>query len=55
MQLSTEPHAELDFLDLESHLRPLLFTLIDGNNIKNARKLLRGNPSLAKEALPETG
>lgn len=55
MQLWTSPHAELDFLDLESHLRPRLFTLIDGNDIKTARKLLRANPSLAEEALPETG
>ncbi|MCJ1357885.1 MAG: hypothetical protein MMC33_007881 [Icmadophila ericetorum] len=40
MRLETSPHAEIDFLDLESHLRPQLFTLIDGNNIKNAGKLL---------------
>ncbi|KAI9745949.1 MAG: hypothetical protein M1818_000630 [Claussenomyces sp. TS43310] len=51
----TSPSVEIDFLELESHLRPEIFTLIDGNNISNARKVLRANAFKSQETLPESG
>jgi ankyrin repeat protein len=53
--LFTPPHAELDIFDLDSAMRPQLFTFIDCNLIKEARKLLQANPSLVDEVEPETG
>lgn len=55
IRLHTTPNAELEFLDLDSGIRPQLLTLIDGNRLKEARELLRANPSLVDEAEPETG
>ncbi len=51
----TTPSAELEFLDLDSGIRPRLFTLIDGNCLEEARELLRANPSLVEEFEPEIG
>jgi ankyrin repeat protein len=51
----TSPNAEMEFLDLDGGIRPQLFTLIDGNRLKEARELLRANPSLVEEVEPETG
>ncbi len=53
--LFTSPHAELDILDLDSAMRPQLFTLIDCNLNKEARELLQAYPSLVDEVEPETG
>ena len=55
IKLYTEPHAELEFLDLDSGARPRLFTLIDGNLLEEAKELLRADPSLVEEIEPETG
>ena len=51
----TAPHAEVDFLDLDSGARPRLFTLIDGNLLQEAKELLRAEPSLVEKIEPETG
>ena len=42
-------------MDLDNGVRPQLFTLIDGNCLKEARKLLQANPSVIEEVEPETG
>ena len=55
IKFSTAPHAELDFLDLDSKDRPHLFALIDGNLLEEAREILRADPSLVEEVEPETG
>ena len=55
IKFETAPHAELDFLDLDSGARPPLFTLIDGNLLEEAKDLLRADPSLVEEIEPETG
>jgi ankyrin repeat protein len=54
-ELWTLRHVELDFLELESHLRPQLFTLVDANNIKAARKLLEADVSISENCLPGNG
>ncbi|KIM98419.1 hypothetical protein OIDMADRAFT_202208 [Oidiodendron maius Zn] len=55
ISLYTTPSAELEFLDLDGGIRPQLFTLIDANRLKEARELLRANPSLVEKVEPETG
>jgi hypothetical protein len=55
INLYTTPNAEREFLDLDSGIRPQLFTLIDANRLKEARELLRANPSLVEKVEPETG
>ena len=55
IRFNTTHNAELEFLDLDSNIRPQLFNLVDGSRLKEARELLRANPSLVDEVEPETG
>ncbi|KAI7970878.1 hypothetical protein EIK77_008058 [Talaromyces pinophilus] len=47
------PHAEYDFLRTEYLDRPLIFTLIDGNDVRGVRTLLTDNPSQVNARLPD--
>ena len=47
------PHAEYDFLRTEYLDRPLIFTLIDGNNVRGVQRLLTEDPSQVNARLPD--